>query len=185
MSESPTSADQWLKIAQTVAIVAGIVGSVWSYNASREREANLRNDREREQLEAKEKEAQTLRIQVRQPFLKLRQERYEEVSQVVAKLANHPRESEEFKKAYSRFKELYVVELSMVESPEVEAAMKRFADALKKAGEKPEEITNFGPVQNAAYLLSHDLRDSLCADYGWQMEANGSETPVLLHSEIK
>ncbi|MEI8211049.1 MAG: hypothetical protein WCI02_02795 [Planctomycetota bacterium] len=185
MSESPTAADQWLKIAQTVAIVAGMLGSVWTYNVGRQHEASVRYDREEEQRETKKKEAEALRIQVLQPFLKLRQERYEEVSKVVAKLANHPRESDEFKNAYSRFKELYVVELSMVESLEVEAAMKRFAIALRDASETPEEITQFDRVQKAAFDLSHDLRNSLCNDYGWQIEKTESGNPILLNPEIK
>jgi hypothetical protein len=66
--------------------------------------------------------------------------------------------------AKARFRELYVAELSMVEAEGVEGAMMALAEKIDPA------LRNFTPAQQAAYDLSHALRDSFAKD--WKIRDN-------------
>ena len=122
---------------QVLSVVAGVVFSVLSFNAAREKEADAR------QLDAAK------------PFLALRQSLYQEAVKAAAVLANPTTHSDdEVKVARKRFRELYVAELSMVEAPEVEAEMKNLAREIDR------ELLSMTPAQSAAYTLAHTLRDS-------------------------
>ncbi len=76
---------------------------------------------------AREKEALARQIEAQAPFLKLRQERYVEIGRVVATLVSHKPESEEYTTALTRFRVLYIVQLTMVETPEVAQEMVNLA----------------------------------------------------------
>src|SRR5688500_6929747 len=92
------------KTAQVFSVVIGVVISVLSFNATRDKEAEAR------------------RIEASKPFLELRQKLYMEAVKAAAILANREGYTDqEIASAKRRFRELYVAELSMVESPEVEA----------------------------------------------------------------
>ncbi len=71
---------------------------------------------------------------------------------------------EEIQAVQKRFRDHYVAELSMVEAPEVEGMMVRLAELVDK------EVTQFTPAQNAAYKLSHVLRDSFVSS--WQIPSS-------------
>jgi hypothetical protein len=131
------------KTVQVLSIVVGVVISVLSFNAAREKEAEAR------------------RIEASKPFLQLRQSLYMEAVKAAAVLAN--REGycpKELAAAKRRFRELYVAELSMVESPDVEARMVSLASMTDPS------LTTLNPAQKAAYDLAHALRDSFAAAWG-------------------
>jgi hypothetical protein len=62
--------------------------------------------------------------------------------------------------AKRRFRELFVVELSMVEAKEVEKKMEALARQIDP------DLLKFTPAQKAAYRLSHALRDTFVASWG-------------------
>src|SRR5262245_52369396 len=101
-----------VKTVQVVSVVAGVVISVLSFNATRN------------------KESETRRFEASKPFLEVRQKLYMEAVKTAAVLANQEGYSEDdLKTAKRRSRELFVAELSMVESPEVE---KRMVDLASK-----------------------------------------------------
>lgn len=129
---------------QVIAVVAGVVISVLSFNDAQKKESAARII-----------EAETRRIEALAPFYQLRQERYVEISKVAAILADSKfYNEEELKEAKRRFRALYITELSMVESGEVESSMKALAAAISP------DILRFSKSQLAAYKLSHALRES-------------------------
>ena len=165
---------EWAKLTETLSVLAGVVVSVVgvvisveSFNEARKQEAYARqkesdtrnlelqkyNDRERRDAAAGDG--------VLEPFLELRQKRYMETVTAAAVLANPKEHTEEEKTAArKRFKDLYVAELTMVESKDVEDAMTKFGRAIDP------ELENFSPVQDEAYSLAHTLRDSLVKAWG-------------------
>jgi hypothetical protein len=127
---------------QVISVVVGVVISVLSFNDTRSKEALART------------------IEAQKPFLELRQKLYLEALKQAAILATpNDHSAAELKAARSRFRELYVAELSMVEAPEVEGKMKALAGTIDP------ELTNFTDAQTAAYHLSHALRDSFVEDW--------------------
>ncbi len=66
----------------------------------------------------------------------------------------------DYKAAQERFRQLYVAELSMVESPDVEGRMVELAPAVAP------ELGNLNDAQLAALHLAHALRDSLRESWG-------------------
>lgn len=131
------------KTVQVVSVVVGVVISVLSFNATREKEAEAR------------------RIEASKPFLELRQKLYMEAVKTAVVLANRDGYSaKEIDSAKRRFRELYVAELSMVESPEVEARM------VELASRTDPSLMALNPAQKAAYDLAHALRDSFVASWG-------------------
>jgi hypothetical protein len=127
-------------IATTVQILAVVVGvwlSVANFSA------------------ALSKEAEARKIEAAAPFFKLRQQLYREATKVAAILSDPKTHTpQELESAKKRFRELYIAELSMVESKKVEGSMKAFAEAVDP------ELKTFTPEQTAAYNLAHGLRDS-------------------------
>jgi hypothetical protein len=98
------------------------------------------------------------------PFLELRQELYMEAVKAAAVLANPETHTEEGgRNARERFRELYVAELSMVESTTVEKHMVELARKIDP------ELTQLSAAQRAAYDLAHALRDSFVAS--WSSDA--------------
>ncbi len=135
------------KTVQVVSVVVGVVISILSYSDAREKEA-----------EARIKEAQTRRIEALAPFYALRQERYVEVSKIAAILADSESYTEgQVVDAMKRFRALYIVELSMVESGEVESKMMEFATVVSP------RLLQFSDSQTAAYNLSHALQKSFAS----------------------
>ncbi len=67
---------------------------------------------------------------------------------------------DELTAARKRFRELYVSELSMVESREVETEMVSLAQEIDPG------LIAWTPLQKAAYDLAHALRDSFASSWG-------------------
>ena len=129
------------KLVQVLAVVSGVVVSVLSFNGARLKEA-----------EAREKEAQTRRIEAGKPFVELRQKLYRETLQNAAILANADiHTTEEVNTARKRFRNLYVVELSMVENASVAGAMVKLAKVVDP------QLVNMTAQQQAAYSLARTI----------------------------
>ncbi len=125
-----------------VSVVSGVVMSIRSFNYTRQKEADAR------------------RLEAQKPFLELRQRLYTEAVELVGILANPGTHTqEELEKAKKRFGELYVAVLSMVEATDVEEMMVPLAKLIAP------ELAILTPEQQAAYELSHALRNSFAADY--------------------
>lgn len=129
--------------AQVLSVVVGVVVSVLSFNAAREKEAEAR------------------KLEAAKPGLELRQNTYKDVVKTVAILVNpDDYTAAELTAAKQRFRALYVAELSMVESGAVESRM----FALAKVIDPP--LASMTPGQTAAYNLAHALRDSFVSFWG-------------------
>ena len=118
------------------ALVAAVF-SIWSFNSARRAEAV-------------------------KPFLELRQKRYVEALHAAAILSNTREiyKAEEIQEARKRFRELYVAELSMVESPEVEGLMADLAELIDPS------LAKLTPEQQTTYDLAHALRNSFIKAWG-------------------
>lgn len=142
-TEAKSAIELCVQAVQVVSVVTGVVISILSFNSARE------------------KEFETRKAEAAKPFLELRQKLYGEALKSVAVLANPETHSpDEIAAARKRFRELYVAELSMVESKEVEAKMVELAKGVDP------QITSFTPAQQAAYNLAHALGDSFAAAWG-------------------
>jgi hypothetical protein len=130
---------------QVVSVVTGVVISVWSFNATRKKEAEAR------------------KLEAAKPFYTLRQSLYGDAVKAAGVLSNpEVHTKEEIAKARTRFRELYVAELSMVEAPEVESQMKAFAGKIDPG------LLEFTAPQDAAYDLAHALRDTFANS--WKLD---------------
>jgi len=139
-------------MAQVVSVMVGVVIAVFSFNSTREREADSR------------------KLEAMKPFLSLRQELYKQALDAAAVLTNPGVHSEEEKQAAKKqFRDLYVARLSMVECPAVESKM---VDLAKKIDP---ELVQLNEAQDAAYKLAHALRDSFVTT--WKVECPPEATP--------
>lgn len=165
-AETATSADSVHKIAQTVAIYLGIIGSVVGYFVTWDREIQAKKFAEVKAAEARENEALARQVEARVPLLKLRQERYIEICQVVATLvAIKPNDTsdETIQKSKQRFRELYLIELAIVESPEVAGQMVALAKQIDPT------LLELTPPQQSALKLAEALRKSFGGDVGLEL----------------
>jgi hypothetical protein len=131
-------------VVGVVSVVVGVVISVLSFN------------------DARAKEVEARRIEAVRPFLEARQKLYMEAVKTAAVLAEPEGyyTQQELGEAKRRFRALYVAELSMVESPQVEAQMVRLAEKIDQ------RLKSLTEAQKAAYDLAHALRDSFVASWG-------------------
>ncbi|PZU98448.1 MAG: hypothetical protein DCE90_04880 [Pseudanabaena sp.] len=145
-SPSQTNSDQsatMLETIQVVSVVVGVVISVLGFAATQFNQARVR------------------RNEAAKPFLELRQKYYLEAVQAAAVLSNLEEHTpDEIAKARKRFRELYVGELSLVESREVELRMVKLAEAIDP------ELGNLTSGQDAALKLARALRNSLIKSWG-------------------
>jgi hypothetical protein len=176
-SKRPDKLDQLTKLAQTVAVVIGVVISVLSFNATREKEALARENEAKSRVEeSKNRELEASRYvaqrkaEAAKPFIALQYQTYLDALKTAAQLANKSQLPEpEIAAARKRFRELYVAELSFVEDKKVEGAMKAFAEVTDT------ELLSFTEEQKAAYRLAHALRDSLQESWNFASDAVDSK----------
>ncbi len=146
MPESRSTLEIIATTAQVLSVVAGVVISVLSFNATRDKEAEARE------------------LEAARPFYVLRQNLYAEAVKAAGVLSNpEVHTKEELAKSRSRFRELYVAELSMVEAPEVEAKMMALAKQIDP------DLLNMTDAQRASYDLAHALRDTFA--YAWKVKS--------------
>jgi hypothetical protein len=130
---------------QVMSVVVGVVISVMSFNVTRQKEAEARE------------------LEAAKPFYTLRQTLYSEAVKAAGVLANpEVHTKEEIAKSRTRFRELYVAELSMVEAPEVEANMKALAASVDP------ELLKLTTAQKAAYDLAHALGNTFA--HSWKVK---------------
>jgi hypothetical protein len=119
-------------------------------------------------------------LQAQEPFLRKQLELYSEVLKEVEKLVTLAPTDKEWISSELRFWQLYLSELSMVESGDVEGAMVRFGGQLnvyKKGGQ------NLQTLETCSYELAHAVRRSIQAR--WQVkqsEAIGVRCPQPDHT---
>jgi len=137
MADPKSPLEVFATTVQVMSVVAGVVISVMSFNATREKEAEARE------------------LEAAKPFFTLRQNLYSEAVKAAGVLANPEVHSkEEIANSRKRFRELYVAELTMVEAKEVEATMKAMAASVDP------DLLKMTKAQIAAYNLAHALRDT-------------------------
>jgi hypothetical protein len=122
------------QFVQVISVVGGVLIAVGGFNEARKKEAS-----------ARKAEAERLLIEARQRL-------YLETARTAAVLAaadlHTPAERDA---ARRRFRELYIVELSMFESPGVESGMVTFAQAVDPG------LLALNDSQKAALALAHVL----------------------------
>lgn len=177
IADKPDALDKLLKFFQVVAVVFGVVISVLSFNDTRnkdaaarksEADARIRDDKKyaAERRDASERQ----RIEAAKPFLELRQKSYLEAIHAAGILSTEAGHSPaEIKAARIRFRELYVAELSMVESKGAETSMMKLAKSVDPT------LKTLTAKQKAAYKLSHALRDSLVKS--WKVDPTVVDNP--------
>lgn len=146
--------EQWMRLATILGAIGSFVWGVW-----------LWHDGSSKQLAAQERESQRLsetrRIEATRPFLDRQLTLYTEASQVAARLASGE-SGDAATKARSRFWQLYLGELALVEDREVEAAMVSFGRALENGGDS-------STLRTLSVRLAHACRKSL--DESWGINA--------------
>jgi hypothetical protein len=135
MVERKTSLELLASTVQVLSVVAGVVISVLSFNATRDKEAEARA------------------LEADRPFVELRRSTYLEAVKTAAIIANPDgRSPDDLSKAKRRFRELYVAELTMVEDPDVESKMVNLAKAVDP------ELAKLTQGQRAALDLAKALK---------------------------
>jgi ABC-type branched-subunit amino acid transport system ATPase component len=135
MAESKSNLELLASTVQVLSVVAGVVISVLSFNATRLKEAEARA------------------LEADKPFVELRRNTYLEAVKTAAMIANPDgRSPEDLAKAKRRFRELYVAELTMVEDLEVARKMVNLAKAVDP------ELANLTQGQSAALELARALK---------------------------
>ena len=137
MADPKTNLELLAMTVQVVSVVIGVVISVFSFNATRIKEAEAR------------------KVEAERPFKELRRTVYLEAIKVAAAIATPDgRTQEELIRYRRRFRELYIAELAMVEDPGVEQKMVALAGAVDP------ELLNLNPAQTAALNLAHALSET-------------------------
>jgi hypothetical protein len=148
-SQNPSNRSIWREVPasivdlfKVIAIIVGVYLSVLSFTSTAQ------------------KEAATRLVEACQPLQGLRRDLYNNTMKVAEVLANsdeQAKKTQEYADAQKRFRELYVVELSMVEPGEVEAGMVQFAKVVDP------DLIHLSDAQRAALNLAHSLRASYSA----------------------
>jgi len=137
MPEPKTKLEILATTVQVLSVVAGVVISALSFNATRQKEAEAR------------------RTEAEKPFQELRRAVYLEAVKTAGVIANPEDHGEEdVRRAKRRFRELYVAELTMVESTEVAGKMVDLAGAVDPG------LRKLTQAQIAALGLARALGDS-------------------------
>jgi len=102
----------------------------------------------------------------KKPFLDKQLSLYFEASQAASQLATLPN-GKNREQASIKFWELYYGQLSLVESPDVESAMDKFGEALRRYEKKESGLRE---LQQLSLKLSHACRDSLSESWGVSLE---------------
>lgn len=135
MAEPRTRLELLASTVQVLSVVAGVVISVLSFNATRLKEAEARA------------------LEADKPFVELRRSTYLEAVKTAAIMANpEGRSPADLAKAKRRFRELYVAELTMVEDQDVASRMVDLAKAVDP------ELADLSAAQIAALELARALK---------------------------
>ena len=108
------------------------------------------------------REAETRRLQAREPFLRRQLELYAEATRAASRIAHPSGIEKSDAEARQRFWELYWGELALVEDRQVEAAMVQMGECLNTGDCAP----CGGSVQKCSIALAHACRASLAISWG-------------------
>jgi hypothetical protein len=123
------------------------------------------------------REATTRRLEAQKPFLTKQLELYFETAKVVGILVTAEKELGDYLSAKQRFLALYWSELAMVEHGNVERAMVEMNKALE-TWERSAPGSSRAEVQQAAYRLSHAIRDAISSAWsGADQPLTGGKAP--------
>lgn len=159
----------WLPIlTMTLPIMAAIVGGLWTVHVYMENQAAALARAEKEAVQQRD----LREFEAQRPFLEKQLKLYFETAQLVGTLVTAaPNESTKWSDWETRFWQLYWSELSMVESRNVESAMRRLGGVLSRYTSDPQpEVRQV--LQVCAYELAHEIRDSIAER--WRV-ADGGE----------
>ena len=135
MAEPKSKLELLASTVQVLSVVAGVVISVLSFNATRSKEAEARA------------------LEADKPFVELRRSTYLEAVKTAAIIANpEGRSPGDVAKAKRRFRELYVAELTMVEDGDVARSMVDLAKAVDP------KLGTLSAAQSAALGLARALK---------------------------
>lgn len=120
MAEPKSKLELLVALVQMLSVVVGVVLSVVSFNATRDKEIDARN-----------KENEARKIEAERPLRELRRSVYLEAVKTAAVISTpEGRSAAELAKAKRRFRELYIAELTMVEDSDVASSMVDLATAV-------------------------------------------------------
>jgi hypothetical protein len=147
--------------------VTVVVGAIWALYTYQDHQKEVELEATRQAEYAQE----ARNFEARKPFLEKQLGLYVEASKVAGYLVTHKPNEAEWATNYTRLQAMYWSELSMVESPVVEDAMVKLAEALSSYSKEPlanEAASESKRVHasNAAYTLAHAIRKDL--DSIWQ-----------------
>jgi hypothetical protein len=106
------------------------------------------------------KDVETRNLEARKTYLTRQLDLYTDATRSAAKIATLTADSPEYARALNRFWELYWGELSMVESREVEGAMKQMGDCLNG------NCSGCPHLRRCSLDLAHACRRSLAESWG-------------------
>src|SRR5262249_43441625 len=147
-------------IGWSLPLAAAVATAIWTVvvfvSEAIQNGEKARDDRQK-QISAQLLEAQ-------KPFLQKQLELYFYTLEVVGRLVTMPSDSEEWKINNMRFWQLYWTELAMVETEEVEQAMRNFGHQLKRidfGGSNSPSGAAGRPIDSCAYELSRAIKQSI------------------------
>jgi hypothetical protein len=145
----------WLPV---LTVVGGALWALYTY-------LDHQSEVQREAARQANKEAITRRLEAQKPFLEKQLALYFEAAQIAGKLVTLKPGNEKWDEVENRFWQLYWSELSMVESPAVEAAMVKVGDALSDYKQTPDNERTTSALDDAVYELAHAIRDGITATW--------------------
>jgi len=149
--------DILVKIGTQLLTLATVTIGVWQFNKG-QNELKVREIAQRKfELTMLNNRAT---IETLSKFKELQNKLYIETTSVISYLTvNENHDSPLYKEKLERFWQLYWVELSSVETPEVETAMVHFGDVLKKV-QNDKFVDNQGELKKASYEVAQAIKKS-------------------------
>lgn len=152
--------DVVIRIATSIVTLITVIIGVWQFNKGQSQIKERDIEQRRFEMEKMDKQAS---IETITKFKEAQNKVFAETASVIAYLSvNKDVQSIKYQEKLERFWQLYWVELSAVETPEVEKAMKSFGDVLKDFQEKKfigaEEHIN--DLQRFGYLVAQAMKNS-------------------------
>jgi hypothetical protein len=155
-------------------VVVAVAGGVWTViifvvgQIDLQKKAQAERDSiARSEIQQRENNSRSQLLDAQQPFLQKQLDLYFLTVQVTGRIVTLPRDSEAWKENDQRFWQLYWSELAMVESIDVQTAMRRLGyqvAALKLRGSAPQ-------LELCVYELAHAIRSSI--ETRWHIESSG------------
>lgn len=149
-----------IRIATSLVTLITVIIGIWQFNSGQQRIKESEIAQRKFEMEKMDRQAS---IETITKFKEAQNKVFAETASVIAYLSvNKDVQSIKYQEKLERFWQLYWVELSAVETPEVEKAMKGFGDVLKDFQEKKfmgaEEHIN--DLQRFGYIVAQAMKNS-------------------------